>query len=562
MSQLLPSSLEYYHYAGSLSRPPCTEGIEWVVLKHHVTLSAAQLGRFPFADNSRPLQDRAGRLVEYLSPDWGTAPPTAQTRGILHSAGVGLPASAPTVFESFKLPAMWKCLREARLLCGHSDTFHVCLKQLSTACSQKLKGMVGACHNDMDARCKFPYAIKQLECLSTQLATLSYGCQAKCLPKHLALIQGAWQCYARIRSLCGAATNILFLPNLRMSAKGYVSTCLKAKAKLMATRCMALPRAMDSCRSEMRTLCWGVVAPAEVLSCLHARATKLGSRCLAALKLLQPVSAAVTAAPGAPPIGKLQPLHIAVPVGNSILKFNFNFDFVDDKASTNTPSKYSNDKSNVDSSGIPLMWRCLSHADEDCAADRSLLSCAGRLPLKCSIPLSKLAKTCIIDVTRLCTGALAGIEVGRCLRDYKLRLSNSCRRSFKRHDHAGHGLWRCVRTLEATCGLHTAVQFGIGGKTMATKGSMSIAACLRKKAPDFDSVCQRLPWLEQQCRVFRAQFCDNAIRPTEMVICMWKHRQRMDAGCRRSYDLLQSSERAPRPQVWPALLLLLDRKDV
>jgi carbonic anhydrase len=62
---LLPASRSFLHYTGSLTAPPCTEGVEWVVLRAPITLSAAQLDAFAklFPDNHRPLQPLGTRLV-------------------------------------------------------------------------------------------------------------------------------------------------------------------------------------------------------------------------------------------------------------------------------------------------------------------------------------------------------------------------------------------------------------------------------------------------------------------------------------------------------------------
>ena len=43
---LLPSNLAYYMYAGSLTAPPCTEGVTWFVLKTPVSVSAVQIKAF------------------------------------------------------------------------------------------------------------------------------------------------------------------------------------------------------------------------------------------------------------------------------------------------------------------------------------------------------------------------------------------------------------------------------------------------------------------------------------------------------------------------------------
>lgn len=64
-SDLLPAARGYFRYSGSLTSAPCTEGVDWIVLKQPVTLSAAQLARYRqrFADNARAVQPLHGRLV-------------------------------------------------------------------------------------------------------------------------------------------------------------------------------------------------------------------------------------------------------------------------------------------------------------------------------------------------------------------------------------------------------------------------------------------------------------------------------------------------------------------
>jgi carbonic anhydrase len=64
-STLLPQDQRYYQYFGSMSTPPCEEGVLWMVLKQPVTLSAAQLQLFArlFPHNARPVQALNGRIV-------------------------------------------------------------------------------------------------------------------------------------------------------------------------------------------------------------------------------------------------------------------------------------------------------------------------------------------------------------------------------------------------------------------------------------------------------------------------------------------------------------------
>lgn len=63
---LLPADRDHYRYTGSLTMPPCTEGVRWLVMKHAVSASKAQIGAFTDAighPNNRPVQALRGRDV-------------------------------------------------------------------------------------------------------------------------------------------------------------------------------------------------------------------------------------------------------------------------------------------------------------------------------------------------------------------------------------------------------------------------------------------------------------------------------------------------------------------
>jgi len=66
---LLPANLGYYTLEGSLTTPPCSEGVRWFVLQRKGTLSKEQLQAFRklYPHNARPLQPLNGRIVEASS---------------------------------------------------------------------------------------------------------------------------------------------------------------------------------------------------------------------------------------------------------------------------------------------------------------------------------------------------------------------------------------------------------------------------------------------------------------------------------------------------------------
>lgn len=61
----LPARRGYFAYDGSLTAPPCTEGVRWLVLRQPLELSAAQLAKLKtlIPDNARPVQPLNGRQV-------------------------------------------------------------------------------------------------------------------------------------------------------------------------------------------------------------------------------------------------------------------------------------------------------------------------------------------------------------------------------------------------------------------------------------------------------------------------------------------------------------------
>ncbi len=63
--EILPESLDYFRFSGSLTTPPCSEGVKWLVLKNPVQISKSQLKDFTevMPKNNRPLQEINARSI-------------------------------------------------------------------------------------------------------------------------------------------------------------------------------------------------------------------------------------------------------------------------------------------------------------------------------------------------------------------------------------------------------------------------------------------------------------------------------------------------------------------
>lgn len=62
---LLPAHRGYFTFSGSLTTPPCTEGVAWYVLQNHGTVSQDQIAAFAkiYPNDARPIQPTNGRDI-------------------------------------------------------------------------------------------------------------------------------------------------------------------------------------------------------------------------------------------------------------------------------------------------------------------------------------------------------------------------------------------------------------------------------------------------------------------------------------------------------------------
>ena len=66
LAAMLPADKGYYSFAGSLTTPPCSEGVNWMVLKTPIKLGVEQIKAFRrvFNANARPIQPLNGRVIQ------------------------------------------------------------------------------------------------------------------------------------------------------------------------------------------------------------------------------------------------------------------------------------------------------------------------------------------------------------------------------------------------------------------------------------------------------------------------------------------------------------------
>ncbi len=65
LNELLPTDQRYYQFMGSLTTPPCSEGVLWMVMKQPIQISKNQHKIFTqlYAFNARPVQPLNGRTI-------------------------------------------------------------------------------------------------------------------------------------------------------------------------------------------------------------------------------------------------------------------------------------------------------------------------------------------------------------------------------------------------------------------------------------------------------------------------------------------------------------------
>ncbi len=66
---LLPANRSYYRYQGSLTTPPCSEVVTWIIMENKVEATAAEIAAFSniLDSNFRPIQDLNGRTINHVA---------------------------------------------------------------------------------------------------------------------------------------------------------------------------------------------------------------------------------------------------------------------------------------------------------------------------------------------------------------------------------------------------------------------------------------------------------------------------------------------------------------
>jgi carbonic anhydrase len=66
VNEILPAKRDYFTFLGSMTEPPCNEGVLWMVMKEPMPASPAQMALFSrlYPMNARPIQPGGGRVVK------------------------------------------------------------------------------------------------------------------------------------------------------------------------------------------------------------------------------------------------------------------------------------------------------------------------------------------------------------------------------------------------------------------------------------------------------------------------------------------------------------------
>ena len=66
LTDILPTNTHHYSYAGSLTTPPCTEGVQWIVLKEPMHVTQKDVDQFVqiIGHNAREIQSLHDRHID------------------------------------------------------------------------------------------------------------------------------------------------------------------------------------------------------------------------------------------------------------------------------------------------------------------------------------------------------------------------------------------------------------------------------------------------------------------------------------------------------------------
>lgn len=95
--ELLPGERTYYRYNGSFTTPPCTEGVQWLVMNTDIGLSGEQISAFTdiVDGNYRPVQPLNAREFFLTVPVAAESAPEAPTPETLPETGADLTGDDP-----------------------------------------------------------------------------------------------------------------------------------------------------------------------------------------------------------------------------------------------------------------------------------------------------------------------------------------------------------------------------------------------------------------------------------------------------------------------------------